>query len=123
MTADLSPDTRRMLAGVLGMLGSDHVGERDVTARLAEWIVRSAGLTWNELIAAPRLEARPEPPRPDPPPPSPDWRELAHRCSAHPRWLSEWEQDFVAGLSRWARLSLKQAATLDRIAPGLTDSL
>jgi hypothetical protein len=47
MTADLSPDTRRMLAGVLGMLGSDHVGERDVTARLAEWIVRSAGLTWN----------------------------------------------------------------------------
>ena len=30
---DLSPDTRRKLAGVLGMLGSDYAGERDARAK------------------------------------------------------------------------------------------
>jgi hypothetical protein len=112
---DLPPDTRRKLVATLGMLGSSHVGERDNAAQLATRMVRSAGLTWEALVAVPRLEARSEPPRPRPAPSPPDWRELALRCGAHPRWLSDWERTF-AGLPRWACLSSKQAATLDRIA-------
>jgi hypothetical protein len=114
---DLSPDTRRELAGVLGMLGSSFAGERDAAARLANRIVRGAGVQWDELIAGPAPDSRREPPPYQPPPrPSSGWRELAQRCAAYPEWLSEWEREFVAGLGRWRRLSAKQAATLDRIA-------
>jgi hypothetical protein len=96
------------------MLSSDHAGERDNAAQLATRMVRGSGLTWDLVVAVPRLERRSEPPRPPDPPPT-DWRELARRCGAHPRWLSEWERDFLAGLPCWARLSSKQLATLDRI--------
>jgi hypothetical protein len=48
---DLSPDTLRKLAGILGMLGSDFAGERDAAAQLASRIVRGAGVQWDELIA------------------------------------------------------------------------
>ena len=116
MTADLSADTRRKLVGVLGMLGSYHAGERDVAAQLANRIVRGAGLTWNELMP-PRGWSR-----------DPSRRALVHlhlrriganwhtAAASHPRWLSDWERDFLAGLSRWPRLSSKQTAILDRIA-------
>jgi hypothetical protein len=101
--------------GVLGMLGSSHAGERDAAAQLATRMVR--GLTREALVVVPRLEAQSEPsqsePTPDPPPPG--WRELARRCGTHPRWLSDWERMFLAGLPRWARLSSKQLVTLDRI--------
>jgi hypothetical protein len=130
---DLFPDTRRKLAGVLGMLGSDYAGERDAAAHLANRIVRGAGVQWDELIAVPAPDPRCKPPPYQPPPRPPSgWRELARRCAAYPEWLSPWERQFVAGLGRWGRLSSKQAATLDRIAlklrsrgrePGPSDAL
>jgi hypothetical protein len=113
MPVDLSPDTRRKLVGVLGMLGSDHAGERDAAAQLANRIVRGAGLTWVELIAVPRLEARPDS---SPRRPPIGWRERAARCAEYPLWLSEWEQNFLGGLPRRAQPSEKQLAALDRIA-------
>jgi hypothetical protein len=65
MTAELSPDTRRKLVGVLGMLSSSHAGERDAAAQLATRMVRGAGLTWEAVVVVPRLEAQPEPSRPE----------------------------------------------------------
>jgi hypothetical protein len=106
---DLLPDTRRKLASVLGMLGSDFAGERDAAAQLATRIVRGAGVQWEDLIAGPRPG-----PRHDPPPDG--WRKVAQRCAAYPEWLSDWERGFVAGLARWRCLSARQAAALDRIA-------
>jgi hypothetical protein len=109
----LSPDARRKLVGLLGMLGSSHAGERDNAAQLATRMVRGAGLAWDQLLVT-RLEARHEPPRPEPPPVG--WRELARRCTAYAEWLSAWERDFLGGLSRRTYLSAKQFAALDRIA-------
>ena len=92
---DLSPDTRRKLSAILGMLGSSFAGERDAAAQLANRIVRGAGVQWDELIAVPAPGSRREPPPPRPPP---GWRERAQRCAAYPAWLSAWERQFVAGL-------------------------
>jgi hypothetical protein len=46
--------TRDLLVKALGMLGSDHVGERDNAARLAERLRAKLGLTWSRLIVRAR---------------------------------------------------------------------
>ena len=38
------------LIKVLGMLGSDHAGERDNAAQAATKILRDAGLTWYDVL-------------------------------------------------------------------------
>jgi hypothetical protein len=118
MPGELSADTRRKLAGVLGMLGSNHAGERDAAAQLANRMIRGAGLTWSELIAVSELGPNPhrDPPPYRPPPGPASWRGLAWQCAAYPEWLSAWEREFLAGLPHRSRLSAKQAAILDRIA-------
>ena len=50
MPVGLSPDNRRKLAGVLGMLGKS-CRRTDAAAHLANRIVRGAGLTWGALMA------------------------------------------------------------------------
>ena len=62
---------RQRLAAILGMLGSDHAGERDSAARQAEAFRKKHGLTWAELLALSPTLSEPEPTAPPPPPPSP----------------------------------------------------
>jgi hypothetical protein len=67
---------RQRLAAILGMLGSEHQGERDSAARQAEAFRRKHRLTWAELLALPEMPAASEPPvwapePPAPPPPAP----------------------------------------------------
>jgi hypothetical protein len=57
---------RSRLVAILGMLGSEHQGERDSAALQAEAFRKKHGLTWEELLALPPIEA------PEPPPPQPD---------------------------------------------------
>ena len=61
---------RQRLAAILGMLGSDQLGERAAAALKAEAFRKKHGLTWEELIAIPApTEVVPEqPPSPQPPP-------------------------------------------------------
>src|SRR4051794_28927895 len=121
MGAELSPDALRKLVGVLGMLGSNHPGERDAAAQLANRLIRGAGLTWGELIAVPELEANPHrnppPHRPSPGPAS--WRELARRCAAYPEWLDTWERGFLAGLARRGRFSAEEGGGFHPISADL----
>src|SRR5207342_3905236 len=65
---------RVRLARILGMLGSEHAGERASAALQAEAFRKRHGLTWEAMLALP--EVAPEPvwtpppePRPTPPPP------------------------------------------------------
>lgn len=46
----IEPATRQLLVKALGMLGSDHVGERAAAALMAEKQRVRLGMTWNELI-------------------------------------------------------------------------
>ncbi len=42
--------TRTKLARVLGVLGSEHAGERASAALVADRLVASLALTWREII-------------------------------------------------------------------------
>jgi hypothetical protein len=45
------------LAKILGLLGSDHSGERDAAAQAAHKLVRGLGLSWADVIHASPLMA------------------------------------------------------------------
>ncbi len=63
---------RDRLAAILGMLGSEHQGERAAAALHAEAFRRKHQLTWAELLAQPPIEVAPVPPAAEPePPPQP----------------------------------------------------
>jgi len=65
----ISTVDRLRLAALLGMLGSNHVGERENAARLVEQFRRQRGLNWCDLLGRPPENAS-GPDRPSPPPSS-----------------------------------------------------
>jgi hypothetical protein len=100
---------REKLAHILGMLGSAHDGEVAAAGRKAHAMVRDAGLTWPEVIAAPALPA---------PvglgPGSTTW--AVRFCADHSDLLDAWERGFVTSLRTQRRpLSEKQRARLSEI--------
>jgi hypothetical protein len=75
---------RQRLARILGMLGSEHAGERASAALQAEAFRKRHGLTWEQMLSLPAVpmeqwarpawvppEPRPKAPEPPPPPPPP----------------------------------------------------
>jgi hypothetical protein len=44
------------LVRVLGMLGSEHMGERAAAAAKADELVRAAGITWSDIVVPASLE-------------------------------------------------------------------
>lgn len=102
----MSPADLTKLAGVLGMLGSDHAGERDNAARLANRLVRGKGLEWADLLAPSALPQTVLQPNTTQPSyyPSHGWQAELHACLSRPDLLSIWEVDFCRTL-RDRRLS------------------
>ena len=112
----LAEADRDRLARLLGMLGSAFDGEVANAGRLADKLVRSAGLTWPDIIAP----ALPPPDRePASDPLRGDWRALTAACTRFPHLLNRWEAEFLSGLRRFPRLSTKQTAILVRIVTRL----
>jgi hypothetical protein len=106
------------LVKIAGLLGSDHAGEAASAAAAATRIIRSHGLTWQQLlepIVLPRSSsarsARKEPPSPSPA----DWRHAATACLRHPQLFTRWECTFLENLLGFRRLSAKQAGVLARL--------
>ena len=58
---DLTPAERQRLARILGMLGSEHAGERASAALKAEEFRKKHGLTWAEMLAHSRHPGRSHP--------------------------------------------------------------
>ena len=112
----LAEADRDRLAKLLGLLGSDFDGEVATAGRLADRLVRSAGLTWAAVLAP----ALPPPDRePGADPLRGDWRGTATACSRYPHLLDQWEVGFLVGLPRFPRLSTKQTTILIRIVTRL----
>ena len=109
MNTILSNPERERLAKLLGMLGSDHQGERDAAGLAADRLVRAAGLTWSHVVCIPQDE-----PVHDhhADPLGRDWRWTAQRCRQFSHLVNAWENEFLAGLPRFPRLSTKQRNTL-----------
>jgi hypothetical protein len=126
----LQPEYRARLVRLLGMLGSDHDGERANAARLADEHRKRSGLTWGEIILplaedrGRRKPAKPRKPRKakatkpakPAPPPAPPWRDMA-TLVAESVLATKWERDFASGLlEKWrGALTEKQALCLEKL--------
>jgi hypothetical protein len=108
MTLALRLDRDKLAKG-LGLLGSAHDGEVLSAARMANTLVRSAGVTWHQLL--------------DPKVPVPGaeldvaaWKDsIVSACLSRPDLLTDWELDFLISLRRFRQLSPKQSQILGRI--------
>jgi hypothetical protein len=108
----LAASDRERLARLLGMLGSDHPGERDNAARAAHRLVQQHSTTWFDVVVTP---PPPDTDDPDTDPIGADWRRMAAACSRYPDLLNRWEAGFLAELPRFPRLSCKQRVILVKI--------
>jgi hypothetical protein len=92
------------LARILGMLGSEHAGERAAAALQAEAFRKRHGLTWEAMLSVPPVAAvrEPRPARPEPPPPVDPAQEAARRQAA---------EDLAAAQAKWAREDAARKAT------------
>jgi len=106
---------RERLAKLLGLLGSDHAGERDAAGLAANRMVRQRRITWDDVLGVSTRAPVASHPR------SPGWREVVRRCHARKHALRPWERDFISGLDRFPRLSPKQAGILRAIAARVLD--
>jgi predicted restriction endonuclease len=57
----VTPLNKEQLARLLGMLGSNAIGERANAASLADRMVREAGLSWFEILEQDRANTKPGP--------------------------------------------------------------
>lgn len=107
-TPALSAADADKLTKILGMLGSEHPGERAAAAAKADRLVRAAGATWGDIIR---------------PGPAPRWlptnspADLARQCAKFPGVLTTWECQFLAEIAGLQRPpSTKQLLILQKIA-------
>ena len=70
----MSDADRQRLAAILGMLGSEHAGERAAAALQAEAFRRHHNLTWDQLVGGKTIAENVyvEPPSPPPPQQAPE---------------------------------------------------
>jgi hypothetical protein len=102
----LDPASADRLAKILGLLGSEHCGERDAAAQAAHKLICSFGLTWHDVISPPIV--------PGPPrirswrSTESDWQKMAAFC--HARWhlLSDRDREFVRSMLNWREPSERQ---------------
>jgi hypothetical protein len=116
----LAEADRDRLTRLLGMLGSAYDGEVANAGRLADRLVRGAGVTWADVIAP----ALPPPERnahgdTAADPLRGDWRAMAAACTRFPHLVDKWEWKFLSGLQRFPKLSTKQHTILIRIVTRL----
>jgi hypothetical protein len=69
IAATLPSSTTNTLLKCLGMLGSNHAGERAAAGLKADQIIRQNGLTWQDLSRVPQQAQ--------------NWREMRNYCAEH----------------------------------------
>lgn len=120
----LAPDKREKLVKILGLLRSEHMGERASAGAMAQRIVTEAGLQWADVVALGGARAKPKYQQPEPewdwepaPPPEPIWHAYAREVIASGR-ATAWEIGFCETLlGYWEKyqISEKQQAIFERI--------
>ena len=101
MSALAEADTRRLIK-VLGMLGSDHAGERAAAGLKAHKLLRDNGATWEGLLYFSK-------PAPEAPPVS-GAKHAGELLKCGFAW-SDWESDFLTSLANWnGTFTQKQSA-------------
>lgn len=110
MTHQIDEKTAERLGKVLGLLGSEHDGERAAAAAKAHSMLVASGLTWSDLAKA--VVRKPERKMPE----MGTWRATCRECLDHARDLRAWEREFLTDLPKFPRISTKQRYCLNEIA-------
>ncbi|HTS09102.1 MAG TPA: hypothetical protein VMP68_26285 [Candidatus Eisenbacteria bacterium] len=125
--ANLPQTQRDKLIRILGMLGSDFDGERASAGVLASNLLKSLGLTWEDVIAKiaeenPKQEqARQQQYNSYDPYQYKTYDDYAHWRTKlwflrdNDDLLSDWETGFVESLNRRTRITPRQEEILDQI--------
>jgi hypothetical protein len=102
----MNPDTRRRLVGVLGLLASNHDGERAAAGLLATRILKTANVTWESLIPERPLVIH----KATHPAGSvgETFRADFDLCRRRPDLLTAWERTFLESVAPRMSLSKKQ---------------
>jgi hypothetical protein len=117
----LTEQDAKLLAKILGRLGSDFDGERAAAAAIAWRFIRERKLSWDEVLAPNMSDggqhrSYPETSRPS----RGDWYPFAKHClevGEDGYLITDWERGFLKSILRWSRpLTDKQWAVLNRIA-------
>jgi hypothetical protein len=101
----LSARNADLLCKLLGMLGSNHEGERANAARLANKLVRGNNMTWRDVVQ--------QSPRPQWHEPRSD-AEAVHVALRYPHILTDWENRFLRDVCGRTYLSARQRAVIGR---------
>lgn len=118
MLSPFTPAERTRLVNILGMLGSDHDGERSAAAALASCMMRDKGLTWDALILG--SGGRQDGAWPGEAGTGSGWRSVLAFCQRHQAALSDWEANFTCDLQDLRTPpTAKQIAKLNQIADTL----
>ena len=107
MMAAMPADELSRLAKLLGMLGSEHAGERDAAGLAAHRLVQRHKLSWKDLLTKPAEHREPL---------QSTWRATCADLMERAAELRPWEKKFVADLPKFQRLSTKQRYVLAEIA-------
>jgi hypothetical protein len=112
----LDPRSAERLIKLLGMLGSNHDGERAAAATKANELVRAHGLTWFDVIpTAPAFYQHEHTKRwnDDRQDDQKDWRTMRDFCVQRPSLMRSREQEFIDDIDSWrGALTEKQSAWL-----------
>jgi hypothetical protein len=106
------------LTKLLGLLSSNHDGEIAAAGRKAHALVKSAGLTWPDIIKPMPVVTQPQQPDPYEPPNDPPFVILArHIERMNDGVLNDWELRFVQDIQTWTQpLTYKQVWLVERLA-------
>ena len=111
----MSPDTRRRLVGVLGLLASNHDGERAAAGLLATRILKAAALSWDDLIPEQPLVAYRCKPAHQPNSVGDTFKADFTLCRQRSDLLNAWEWNFIDSVVHQTSLSEKQTAILHKL--------
>jgi hypothetical protein len=104
----LDVSTRLRLTKLLGGLGSDDPAKRERAALAAHRLITQTGLSWAKVLRPPPVDRRL--------PQHGKWRETVAKLLDHPEQSNNIECAFLADLSRFRRISMRQRYWLQTIA-------
>jgi hypothetical protein len=94
------------LIKILGLLGSNHPGERAAAALKAVELLQSLNLTWEDVILPSQGLI---------PAPKTSIAQKIAILQSNVHLLNEWERKFVGNVRHFRRLTPKQLATIDKL--------
>ena len=112
---DLSDDDRAKLSKILGLLTSEHAGERAAAGLKASDFVRQRGMTWSDILQPPQPGRHDAIQRRQPMYMNSEVPRLARALLQMSAILDDYELQFLLSMTRRSTFTAKQIAKVEQI--------